>query len=1229
MITENKLKKLLNDRILILDGAMGTMIQKCGLSEEDFRGEEFKNHSVSLKGDNDILNLTRPDVIIDIHKAFLEAGADLIETNTFNSTSVSQMDYKMENEVYRLNYEGAKIAKQAFKAYDSDEKPRFVIGILGPTGKTLCMPVKMDDPIFRDLEFDELVLDYTEALRGLIDGGADIIMIETIFDTLNAKAAVYAVKTFEELNGIKIPLMISGTITDASGRTLTGQTPEAFYCSLAHADPISIGFNCALGPKQMLPHLESITAIANCALSTHPNAGLPNEFGEYDETPENMADQVSKFAERGLINIAGGCCGTTPEHIKAITKILKDKSPRKIPIAKSFSFFSGLEPFYINKDSLFVNVGERTNVAGSRRFLKLIKKGKYVKAIDIARNQVDCGAQIIDINMDEAMLDSVAEMKTFLRILASEPEISRIPFMVDSSNWNVIVEALKNIQGKAIINSISLKEGEEEFIKKASVISKFGAGIVVMAFDEEGQADSYERKVSICKRAYSLLTEKAGIKSEDIIFDPNIFAIGTGITEHDNYAVDYFKASKEIKRLFPGVHISGGLSNVSFSFRGNTPLREAIHSVFLFHAINSGMDMGIVNPTQLEVYDEIDPELLERLEDLVLNRREDATERIIEVADRFEGNKKESTADEEWRKFTISKKIEHSFVRGISKWLESDMEEARAEYEKTIDIIEGPLLDGMNKVGELFGAGKMFLPQVVKSARTMKTAVSYLLPYVETTDGDIKKSTAGTIVLATVKGDVHDIGKNIVSVVLGCNNYQIIDLGVMVSNEKIIESAIENNADIIGLSGLITPSLEEMSEFARKMEQKGLSIPILVGGATTSPIHTALKIAPHYSGVVIHVKDASLAVNVVRKLMKQDTRNEYIEEIKNSQSILRNQRQQAYKDITYVDFNKTCELIFKPDFKKYTPVRPSFIGHKGIEVSVETLIKYIDWNFFFKAWELKGTCSLSQTYPEILEHSEYGAEARELMENAKKMLKTLAEDRKLKPKGAVCFYPASSDTGVINVYIGENRDSDVCSINTLRQQRYFESNKEYLSLSDFIATRESEISDFIGGFAVTSGFETEKISNEYKQKNDEYNAIMVKILADRLAEAFAEYLHEHVRKELWGYSKNEKLETGNLFKLQYQGIRPAPGYPMCPDHTKKEMLFKLLNAQEYTGIKLTESYMMDPVASVCGYYFAHPESKYFSVGKIGKDQLKAYSLRSNISLKEAEKWLKESLNYEN
>ncbi|MCK5685300.1 methionine synthase, partial [bacterium] len=1163
-----KIKSLLNDRILILDGAMGTMIQTKGLTEEDFRGKEFIEHDIPLKGNNDILNLTRPDVIIDIHKSFLEAGADIIETNTFNSTSVSQADYKMEKEVYRLNFEGARIAKEAANSYDSPEKPRFVTGILGPTSKTLSMPVKMDDPSFRDLGFDELVLDYSEALRGLIDGGADLIMIETIFDTLNAKAAVYAVKEYEDLNGIKIPLMISGTITDASGRTLTGQTPEAFYCSLAHAAPISIGFNCALGPKQMLPHLEAITSIADCALSTHPNAGLPNEFGEYDETPENIADQVCKFAEKGLINIAGGCCGTTPAHIKVIAEKLKGKTPRKISNPEQFSFFSGLEPFYIKADSLFVNVGERTNVAGSRRFLKLIKKGNYVKAIDIARNQVDNGAQIIDINMDEALLDSVKEMTTFLRILASEPEISRIPFMVDSSKWEVILEALKNIQGKAIVNSISLKEGEEEFIKKATVISRFGAGIVVMAFDEQGQADSYERKVAICKRAYTLLTEKAGIKAEDIIFDPNIFAIGTGISEHDNYAVDYFKASKEIKRMFPGVHVSGGLSNVSFSFRGNTPMREAIHSVFLYHAIKSGMDMGIVNPTQLEVYDEIAPELLERLEDLVLNRREDATERIIEVADRFEGKKKESTATEEWRKTSISKRIEHSLVKGISTWLEADMEESRTEYGKVIDIIEGPLLGGMNKVGELFGAGKMFLPQVVKSARTMKTAVSYILPYLDDSESnDIKKTTAGTILIATVKGDVHDIGKNIVSVVLGCNNYNIIDLGVMISNEKIIDAAIENDADIIGLSGLITPSLEEMSEFAKKMEEKGLTIPVMVGGATTSAIHTALKIAPNYSGVIIHVKDASLAVNVARKLMNKNTRNDYIAEIKSEQEILRNQRSQAYKDITYVDFEKARSLSFKPDFKGYTPARPTFIGHKGIEVEIETLIKYIDWNFFFKAWELKGT------YPEILEHPEYGSEAKELIENAEKMLRQLSGSGRLKPKGAVCFYPASSASGVINVFENEKKKKVLCTINTLRQQRYSESKKEYLSLSDFIANGESGIMDYIGGFSVTSGLATNEISDEYKKNNDEYNAIMVKILADRLAEAFAEYLHEYVRTELWGCSKDEKFEAKDLFKLKYKGIRPAPGYPPCPDHTKKQMLFKLLNAKEHTGIKLTESFM--------------------------------------------------------
>ncbi|MBI4990276.1 MAG: methionine synthase [Rhodocyclales bacterium] len=1210
------LRALLDQRILILDGAMGTMIQRHKLAEEDYRGARFKDHPRELKGNNDLLLLTRPDIIRGIHADYLAAGADIVETNTFNATSLSQADYGLEALAYELNVAGAKLAREAADEYTAKtpDKPRFVAGVLGPTSRTASISPDVNDPGFRNVTFDELVAAYTEAVRGLCDGGADLILFETIFDTLNAKAALFAVEQYFDQVGQRLPIMISGTITDASGRTLSGQTTEAFWNSLRHARPLSFGLNCALGAKELRQYVEELSRVADCFVSAHPNAGLPNPLAPtgYDETPDMLAGEIADWARHGLINIAGGCCGTTPEHIAAIAQALEGIAPRKLPVGlKPDLRLSGLEPFNVRDDSLFVNVGERTNVTGSKAFARLILNGQYAEAVSVARAQVEAGAQVIDVNMDEAMLDSQAAMVKFLNLIASEPDIARVPVMVDSSKWEVLEAGLKCLQGKGIVNSISLKEGEAKFLEQARKVRRYGAAAIVMAFDEQGQADTYARKTAICQRCYDLLV-KDGFPAEDIIFDPNVFAIATGIEEHNNYAVDFIEATRWIRQNLPGAKVSGGISNVSFSFRGNDPVREAIHTVFLYHAIQAGLSMGIVNAGQLGVYEDIPADLRERVEDVVLNRRPDAGERLVEVAASVKGGAKEVTQDLAWRDKPVRERLAHAMVKGITDFIVADTEEARLASTRPLDVIEGPLMDGMNTVGDLFGAGKMFLPQVVKSARVMKQAVAHLLPFIEAEKAAGDASTKGRIVIATVKGDVHDIGKNIVGVVLACNNYEVIDLGVMVATDKILAAAREHNADVIGLSGLITPSLEEMAHVAAEMQRQGFTQPLLIGGATTSRAHTAIKIAPHYAGTTVYVPDASRAVGVVSQLASAEQSAAYRAGIAADYAKVREQHAQK-KGVQLV----TLEAA-RANRYKYTgaPAKPKTLGVQSLAgYDLALLAPCIDWAPFFQTWDLAGS------WPAILDDPKVGETARQVFADGQAMLQRIVAEKWLSANGVFGIFPANSVGDDVELYTDESRKAVRLTWHNLRQQQVRPEGKPNYCLSDFIAPKDSGVADYVGAFAVTAGLGIEKKLAEFAAQHDDYNAILLKALADRLAEAFAEHLHQRVRREFWGYAADEALSNADMIAEKYRGIRPAAGYPACPDHTEKGPLFALLEAEKHTGMALTESFAMHPAASVSGFYLAHPEARYFAVTKIGRDQLEDYARRKGMTLAEAERWL--------
>ncbi|MBO0125659.1 methionine synthase [Agrobacterium sp. OT33] len=1223
------LRDAASERILILDGAMGTQIQGLGFDEDHFRGDRFIGCACHQKGNNDLLILTQPDAIEDIHYRYAMAGADILETNTFSSTRIAQADYEMENAVYDLNREGAQIVRRAAqRAEREDGRRRFVAGAIGPTNRTASISPDVNNPGFRAVSFDDLRIAYGEQIDGLIDGGADIILIETIFDTLNAKAAIFACEERFEAKGIRLPVMISGTITDLSGRTLSGQTPSAFWNSVRHANPFTIGLNCALGADAMRPHLQELSDVADTFVCAYPNAGLPNEFGQYDETPEMMARQVEGFVRDGLVNIVGGCCGSTPEHIRAIAEAVKDYKPRPIPEHKPFMSLSGLEPFVLTKDIPFVNVGERTNVTGSARFRKLITAGDYAAALAVARDQVENGAQIIDINMDEGLIDSEKAMVEFLNLIAAEPDIARVPVMIDSSKFEIIEAGLKCVQGKPIVNSISLKEGEEKFLQQARLIHHYGAAVVVMAFDEVGQADTYQRKVEICSRAYKILTEKAGLAPEDIIFDPNVFAVATGIEEHNNYGVDFIEATKTIRETMPLTHISGGVSNLSFSFRGNEPVREAMHAVFLYHAIQVGMDMGIVNAGQLAVYDNIDPELREACEDVVLNRRDDATERLLEVAERFRGTGAKDTKvqDLSWRELPVEKRLEHALVNGITEFIEADTEEARQKAERPLHVIEGPLMAGMNVVGDLFGSGKMFLPQVVKSARVMKQAVAVLLPYMEEEkrlNGGEEKKAAGKVLMATVKGDVHDIGKNIVGVVLACNNYEIIDLGVMVPTTKILETAIAEKVDVIGLSGLITPSLDEMVHVAAEMERQGFDIPLLIGGATTSRVHTAVKIHPRYeAGQAIYVTDASRAVGVVSALLSEEQKPAYIDNIRTEYKKVAEAHARNEREKQRLPLSRARENAQKVDWSDYKPVKPQFFGTRVFETyDLEELSRYIDWTPFFQTWELKGR------FPAILDDEKQGEAARQLYSDAQAMLKKIIDEKWFRPRAVIGFWPANAVGDDIRLFTDENRQEELATFFTLRQQLSKRDGRPNVALSDFVAPVDSGVADYVGGFVVTAGIEEVAIAERFERANDDYSSILVKALADRFAEAFAECMHERVRKEFWGYAPDEALGGDDLIGEAYAGIRPAPGYPAQPDHTEKKTLFALLDATNAAGVELTESYAMWPGSSVSGIYIGHPESYYFGVAKVERDQVLDYARRKDMPVTEVERWLGPVLNY--
>ncbi|MGX1098721.1 methionine synthase [Amorphus sp. MBR-141] len=1217
------------DRILVLDGAMGTMIQDLRLDETAFRGERFADWPSDLKGNNDLLILTQGEAIEGIHRAYLEAGADIVATNTFSSTTIAQADYGMEELAFELNKEGARLARSAADTVTAQtpDRPRFVAGAIGPTNRTASISPDVNDPGYRAVTFDGLAEAYGQAARGLVEGGADLILLETIFDTLNAKAAIYAFELlFEEL-GYRLPVMISGTITDLSGRTLSGQTPTAFWHSVAHAAPMTVGLNCALGAKELRGHISELSKVADTLICAYPNAGLPNELGEYDESPEAMAGQLDDFARDGLVNVLGGCCGTTPDHIRAIAEIAAIHKPRQIPTIEPRMRLSGLEPFVLTKDIPFVNIGERTNVTGSARFRKLIKENDYATALEVARDQVENGAQIIDVNMDEGLLDSEAAMVTFLNLIAAEPDIARVPIMVDSSKWTVIEAGLKCIQGKGIVNSISLKEGEEAFLVQAEKVRRYGAAVVVMAFDEDGQADTYERKIQICERSYKILTEQVGIPPQDIIFDPNIFAVATGIEEHNNYGNDFIEATGWIRENLPHAHISGGVSNLSFSFRGNEQVREAMHSVFLYHAISRGMDMGIVNAGQLAVYDDLAAELRELCEDVVLNRRADGTDRLLEAAERYKaGGGKARVVDLAWRDHPVEKRLEHSLVHGITDYIDEDVEEARARAERPLHVIEGPLMSGMNVVGDLFGSGKMFLPQVVKSARVMKKAVAYLMPYMEEEKkrlGNTDRSNAGKVLLATVKGDVHDIGKNIVGVVLQCNNFEVIDLGVMVPSQRILETAKAEKVDIIGLSGLITPSLDEMCAVAAEMEREGYDVPLLIGGATTSKIHTAVKIHPNYHrGQAIYVTDASRAVGVCSKLMA-DNRNSYFDEVradyeKTAEKYARGQSAKKRLPLAEARAKRT-----PVDWSASKMARPSFFGTKTFEnYPLATLAEYIDWTPFLAAWEIKGT------YPMVLDDPKVGPAARAVMDDAKVMLKQMVEENWLTANGVIGFWPAGAEGDDIVVFEDEARTKKIATLHTLRQQIARDRERPNAALADFIAPLDTGVPDYVGGFCVTAGIGEDAVAERYGKDNDDYSKIMSQSLADRLAEAFAEHMHQRVRREFWGYAPDEDLSPIDLIAEKYQGIRPAPGYPAQPDHTEKQTLFDLLDAEAATSVKLTESFAMWPASSVSGLYFGRPESYYFGVGKIERDQIEDYAARKGWTVELAERWLAPILNYQ-
>ncbi|MBJ9973074.1 methionine synthase [Providencia rettgeri] len=1218
-----QLEQELKKRILVLDGAMGTMIQQHKLSEAQFRGERFADWPSDLKGNNDLLVLTQPDIIRDIHSQYFEAGADIVETNTFNSTSIAMADYKMESLSAEINEVAARLARECADEWTrkTPDQPRYVAGVLGPTNRTASISPDVNDPAYRNITFDQLVEAYRESTRSLVKGGVDLIMIETIFDTLNAKAAIFAVETELEALGVSLPIMISGTITDASGRTLSGQTTEAFYNSLRHAQPISFGLNCALGPDELRQYIAELSRIAECYVSAHPNAGLPNAFGEYDLDAQNMAEQIHEWATAGFLNIVGGCCGTTPLHIKKMAEAVKGITPRQLPSLPVECRLSGLEPLNIGEKSLFVNVGERTNVTGSAKFKRLIKEENYQEALDVARQQVENGAQIIDINMDEGMLDSHAAMVRFLNLIAGEPDIARVPIMIDSSKWEVIEAGLKCIQGKGIVNSISMKEGVEAFIEHAKLLRKYGAAVVVMAFDEVGQADTRERKIEICRRAYQILTEEVGFPPEDIIFDPNIFAVATGIEEHNNYAVDFIEVCKDIKAQLPYAMISGGVSNVSFSFRGNDPVREAIHAVFLYYAIRNGMDMGIVNAGQLAIYDDLPTELKDAVEDVILNRRDDSTERLLELAEKYRGAGagEQQVQQAEWRSWEVEKRLEYALVKGITEFIIEDTEETRQRASSPIEVIEGPLMNGMNVVGDLFGEGKMFLPQVVKSARVMKQAVAYLEPYIQ----ELKQSgsSAGKILLATVKGDVHDIGKNIVGVVLQCNNYEIIDLGVMVPCETILKTAREENVDIIGLSGLITPSLDEMVHVAKEMERQGFTLPLLIGGATTSKAHTAVKIEPNYSGPTTYVQNASRTVGVVAALLSATQKADFVARTRREYETVRQQHGRRRPKTPPVALDVARANAVNIDWQHYQPPAPKFLGIQEVTASISTLRNYIDWTPFFMTWSLAGK------YPRILEDEVVGSEARKLLKDANNMLDKLDKESLLTPKGIFGLFPANRVGDDIEIYTDESRNHvQVMGLN-LRQQTLKTEFPNYC-LSDFVAPKDSGKADYIGAFAVTGGLEEAALADAYEQQHDDYNKIMVKALADRLAEAFAEYLHQQVRMQYWGYADDENLSNEELIRENYQGIRPAPGYPACPEHTEKAKIWQLLDVETQIGMQLTSSYAMWPGASVSGWYFSHPESKYFAVAQLQKDQIEDYAKRKGMSVTELERWLAPNLAYD-
>ncbi|SHG20065.1 methionine synthase (B12-dependent) [Fodinibius roseus] len=1224
----DQIKDLLQDRILILDGAMGTMIQQHNLSEEDYRGERFSDYGSDLKGNNDLLSLTQPDIIKDIHRRFLEAGSDIIETNTFNSTSISQADYHMEDLAYELNVAAARNAREVADRMteQTPDKPRLVAGAIGPTNKTLSLSPDVEDPGYRAITFDQLKESYAEQIRGLDDGGVDILLVETIFDTLNAKAAIYAIHKHAEQTGRALPVMISGTIVDQSGRTLSGQTTEAFWISISHTkNLLSVGLNCSLGSKQMRPYIEEMANVATCYTSLYPNAGLPDEMGEYNESPEFMADQLRDYAESDFVNLVGGCCGTTPDHIKAIARAAAECCPRQIPEQKPYLRLSGLEPLVVRPDTNFVNIGERTNVMGSRKFKRLIKNEQYEEALSVARQQVENGAQIIDINMDEGMIESEEVMVEFMQLLAAEPDISRVPVMIDSSKWSVLKAGLKTAQGKCVVNSISLKEGEKEFMEQAREILNFGAAVVVMGFDEQGQADNYERRIEIAERAYTILTEEVGFAPQDIILDPNILTVATGIEEHNNYAVDFINATRWIKENLPLAKVSGGLSNISFSFRGNNKVREAMHSAFLYHSIQAGLDMAIVNAGQLEVYEEIPDKLRKLVEDVLLNRRDDATQRLVDYAEEI---KDDSTETEEevqaWREEPVEERIKHALVKGIVDHIVNDVEEARQKYPHPIEVIEGPMMSGMDVVGDLFGSGKMFLPQVVKSARVMKKGVAHLIPYIEKEKEKNKNSKPkAKVLLATVKGDVHDIGKNIVAVVLRCNNFDVIDLGVMVPADKILEEARQNKVDIIGLSGLITPSLDEMVHVAKELKREQFNQPLLIGGATTSRMHTAVKIEPNYDQPVIHVLDASRSVSVTGNLVSETLRNEFIKKKENEYLKLRKRHQSRSSRKTYLPLNEARENAAEIDWESTEIVPPNEPGkHVFDNYPLEEIRSYIDWGPFFIAWQMKGK------FPEVLEDEKYGEEAQKLFDDANDLLDRIIDQQLLKAKAVLGLYPANAVGDDIELYSDDRRSEVLTTFHTLRQQAQKRRGQPNRALSDFVAPRETGIADYMGGFAVTAGIGAPELVRRFEDNHDDYNAILTKALADRLAEAFTELLHEKVRKKIWGYAPDEDYSNKALIREQYDGIRPAAGYPAQPDHTEKRILFDLLDAEEEADIHLTEHFAMHPAASVSGLYFAHPESSYFNVGNLGKDQIEDYARRKGMSVKEVERWLGSNLNYE-